>query len=85
METTMKPEWNENTYEQQFESSLRRGPKSRPVPVVTNLRTIDPATARELRIYANEAAGPPCYELEARESLPLHPSLRATGRHYFTW
>ena len=81
----MKPEWNENTYEQQFDGSLRRSPKSRPVPVMTNLRMIDAATARELRIYAKDAADAPYYEIEPRESLPLHPSLRAMGRHYFTW
>ena len=81
----MKPEWNENTYEQQFDSSLRRGPKSRPVPVTTNLRLMDRATARELHIYAEEAVGVPRYEVETREARPLHPSLRAMGRHYFTW
>ena len=78
----MKPEWNENAYEQQFDSSLRRGPKSRPVPVMTNLRMMDQATAREIMFYAEEAAGTPCYELELRSN---HSGLRATGRHYFTW
>ncbi len=77
----MKPDWNENTYEQQFESSLRRGPKSRPVPVTTNLRMMEPATAREIMLYAEEAAGMPRYELEARE----RATLKAKGRHYFTW
>jgi hypothetical protein len=81
----MKPEWNENTYEQQFDSSLRRGPKSRPVPVTTNLRMMDAATAREIQVYAREAEGVPLYVLDPGEKLPLHPSLRALGRHYFTW
>ena len=81
----MRPEWNENAYEQQFDSSLRRGPKSRPVPVTTNLRMMDTATAREIRIYAHEAAGTPLYQLDPGDNLPLHPSLRALGRHYFTW
>lgn len=81
----MKPDWNENTYEQQFDSSLRRGPKSRPVPVMTNLRMMDRATAQEVRAYAQEVPGAPWYEVESREGLPLHPSLRAMGRHYFTW
>ena len=44
----MTPDWNEHTYEQQFDSSLRRSPKSRPVPVTTNLRIMDEATAREV-------------------------------------
>ena len=81
----MKPEWNENTYEQQFDGSLRRGPKSRPVRVMTNLRLMDQATAREIKVYAKEVEGAPWYEVESREGLPLHPSLRAMGRHYFTW
>ncbi len=81
----MKPEWNENMYEQQFDSSLRRSPKSRPVPVMTNLRMMDQATAREVRVYANEASGSPWYEVESPEGLSIHPSLRAMGRHYFTW
>jgi hypothetical protein len=81
----MKPEWNENAYEQQFDSSLRRSPKSRPVPVMTTLRMMDQTTAREMRVYAKEVTGAPWYEVESRQTLPLHPSLRATGRHYFTW
>ena len=81
----MKPEWNENMYEQQFESSLRSGPRSRPVPVMTNLRMMDRATAREIMVYAEEAAGIPQYEVQSREDRPLNPSLRAMGRHYFMW
>ena len=45
----MKPEWNENTYEQQFDGSLRRGPKSRPVPVMTNLRLCFPERSEAWR------------------------------------
>lgn len=81
----MKPEWNENTYEQQFESSLSRSPKSRPVPVTTNLRMMDKATAREIKVYAHQAPGAPLYVFDPGEDLPLHPSLRALGRHYFSW
>jgi len=81
----MKPEWNENAHEQQFDSSLRRSPKSHPVPVTTNLRMMDQASAREFRVYARQAPGAPLYVLDCGEDLPLHPSLRALGRHYFTW
>lgn len=81
----MKPEWNENTYEQQFDSSLKRSPKSRPVPVTTNLRMMDRATALEVKIYAKAATGTPRYVFDPGEELPMHPSLRALGRHYFTW
>jgi hypothetical protein len=81
----MKPEWNENTYEQQFDSSLKRSPKSRPVPVTTNLRMMNEASAREIRIYAHQAPSAPRYVFDCGEELPLNPSLRALGRHYFTW
>lgn len=81
----IKPKWNENAYEQQFDSSLRRGPKTRPVPVMTNLRIMNQATLREMKVYAKEAAGASWYEVESHEDRPLHPSLRAMGRHYFTW
>jgi len=81
----MKPEWNENTYEQQFDGSLHRIPKTRPVPVTTNQRLMDAATAREMRVYARYAAGAPRYDFDPGEDLPLHPTLRALGRHYFTW
>jgi hypothetical protein len=81
----MTPDWNEHTYEQQFDSSLRRSPKSRPVPVTTNLRIMDETTAREVRIYAKAAAGTPEYILESCEEAPLQSGLRAVGRQYFTW
>lgn len=81
----MKPEWNENTYTQQFDGSLKRTPKSRPAPVTTSLRLMDQDTAREIRIYARQAPGAPLYVLDPGEDLPLHPSLRALGRHYFSW
>jgi hypothetical protein len=81
----MKPEWNENTYEQQFEGSLRRSPKSRPVAVTTNLRMMNEPAAREIRMYAQQAPGAPQYVIDCGEDLPLRPSLRALGRHYFTW
>ena len=77
--------WNGNTYTQHFDGSLRRSPKSRPVAVTTNLRLMDESTAREVRSYAQQAPGAPQYVLDPGEDLPLHPSLRALGRHYFTW
>lgn len=81
----MKPEWNENTYEQQFDGSLKRSPKSRPVAVTTNLRMMTEETAREIRIYARQSPKAPRYVFDCGDDLPLHPSLRALGRHYFTW
>jgi hypothetical protein len=81
----MAHDWNENTYTQQFDGSLRRGPKSRPVAVTTHLHMMNQGTAREVRIYAQQAPAAPQYVLDPGENLPLHPSLRALGRHYFTW
>ncbi|HEY2467419.1 MAG TPA: hypothetical protein VGI45_06215 [Terracidiphilus sp.] len=81
----MKPEWNENMYEQQFDGSLKRSPKSRPVAVTTNLRLMTKETAHEIRHYARQAPSTPRYIFDCGEELPLHPSLRALGRHYFTW
>jgi hypothetical protein len=81
----MKPDWNENTYTQQFDGSLRRSPKSRPVPVTINLRMMAASTAREVRIYAQEVPGAPAYVFDCGEDLPQNPTVRALGRHYFSW
>ena len=84
----MAQDWNENTYAQQFNGSLRRGPKSRPVAVTTHLHMMNEATAREMRIYAQTGAWSAAIRFrtgDLGEDLPLHPSLRALGRHYFTW
>lgn len=81
----MKPEWNENTYEQQFDGSLKRSPKTRPVAVTTNLRMMNEAAAREISHYARQMPSAPRYVFDCGEALPLHPSLRALGRHYFSW
>jgi len=81
----MAHDWNENTYAQHFDGSLRRSPKSRPVALTTNLHLMNEATAREVRTYARQAQGAPQYVFDPGENLPLHPSLRALGRHYFTW
>jgi hypothetical protein len=81
----MAQDWNENTYAQQFEGSLRRSPKTHPVAVTTHLCMMNEETAHEVRIYAHQVPGAPQYVLDPGENLPLHPSLRALGRHYFTW
>lgn len=81
----MKPEWNGNTYTQQFDGILKRSPKSRPAPVTTNLSLMNEDEAREIRTYARQAPQAPRYVFDCGEDLPLHPSLRALGRHYFTW
>ena len=42
----MAHDWNENTYTQQFDGSLRRGPKSRPVAVTTHLHMMNQVRLR---------------------------------------
>lgn len=81
----MKPEWNENTYGQQFDGRLKRSPKSRPVAVTTNLRMMNEQTSREVRVYACPSLRAPKYVFDCGEKLPSNPSLRALGRHYFVW
>jgi len=43
------------------------------------------ATAREIKKYAHKSSHAPRYVFDCGEDLPMHPSLRALGRHYFTW
>lgn len=81
----MTPEWNENTYAQQFDGNLQANPASAPVRVTTSLRMMTEGTAREIRKYGKSANRAPRYVFDCGEDLPLHPSLRALGRHYFTW
>lgn len=81
----MKPEWNENTYSKQFDGRLQRSPKVRPVPVTINVRMMTDETAHEVSGYVSQAVGAPLYVFDCGEDLPRHPTLRALGRHYFTW
>lgn len=87
MEFIMAPDWNENTYAQQFDSSLRRSPKTRPVAVTMNVTMMDQATAREVRVYAQQAPNAPLYHLDSGEDIdmPNRATVRILGRHYFTW
>lgn len=83
----MAPDWNENTYARQFESSLRRSPKSRPVAVTMNVSMMDQDTAREVRVFAQRAPNAPLYHLDCGENIdmPTRATVRILGRHYFAW
>lgn len=81
----MKPEWNENTYARQFDGSLRPSSKSRPVAVTTQVRMMTEEAAREIRFSARQAPHAPLYVFACGANLPLNPTLRALGRHYFAW
>jgi len=76
---------NEFPYAKQFDGNLR--PDSEPVPlkVNTRLRLMEERTSYEIRKYNSQAFDRPPQYVFGGGSLPLHPSLQAMGRHYFTW
>jgi hypothetical protein len=76
---------NEYDYAKQFDGNL--GPDTEPVPVkvTTRLRVMSDRTAEEIRRYSSEAFDIPPQYVMGGGNLPLHPSLQAMGRHYFTW
>lgn len=85
----MAPDWNENTYARQFESSLRRSPRSRPVAVTMNVTMMDESTAHEVKIFARQSPNAPLYHLDCGEDqdtdMPSRATVRILGRHYFSW
>ncbi len=86
----MAPDSNENTYVRQFDSSLRRSPKTRPVAVTMNISMTDRATAREFRVYAKQSPKAPLYHLDCGDGsadlgMRAGATVRVLGRHFFTW
>jgi hypothetical protein len=81
----MSPQSNGNTFTKQFVGNLRGQSDPVPVRVDTTLRIMTEETAREVREYISEATAVPHYVFNGATNLPLHPSLNAYGRHYFTW
>jgi hypothetical protein len=76
---------NEYAYAKQFNGNLRTGSDPVPVQVTTRLRVMPDQTAAEIRKYSHRAFdAPPQYRFGGGD-LPVHPSLQAFGRHYFTW
>jgi hypothetical protein len=76
---------NDYPYAKQFEGNLRADSKPAPFKLTTRLHEMNEHTADELRKYSSHAFGkPPQYGFDGG-NLPLHPSLQAMGRHYFTW
>jgi hypothetical protein len=76
---------NDYTFAKQFVGNLRGQSDPVPVQVDTTLRIMTEETAREVREYISEAKCVPRYVFNGATNLPLHPSLNAYGRHYFTW
>jgi hypothetical protein len=75
---------NEHTFAQEFYGNLRGAIEPVPARIKTTLRVMNQETAREVQKYALPNS-PPLYAFGKGWDLPLHPSLEATGRHYFTW
>jgi predicted metal-dependent phosphotriesterase family hydrolase len=76
---------NDYAYSQQFVGNLHTESEAVPVMVNTNLRIM---TEEKARVMQRDDVRPnrvPLYHLEDGESSPLHPSVQAIGRHYFTW
>jgi hypothetical protein len=84
MEITMSNP-NEYAYAKQFVGNLRTRSNPVPVQVTTRLRVMSQHTAAEVRKYNSQAFDTAPQYVFGGGSLPLHPSLQAVGRHYFTW
>jgi hypothetical protein len=75
---------NEYAHNQEFVGDLAKLAEPVPVRVHTRLRMMSEESARELQgSWSSDRA--PNYSFGRKENLPLHPSLLAMGRHYFTW
>ena len=73
------------TYARQFNGNLHAESEKVPVKITTRLRVMNKNTADEIRKYSSQAFDKaPTYAFGGG-NLPLHPSLQAMGRHYFTW
>jgi hypothetical protein len=81
----MTPNGNEFTYAKQFEGNLRGTSDPVPARVDTHLRMMSREMIEELQKLDHRASGAPQYVFVRRDNLPLHPSLQATGLHYFEW
>lgn len=76
---------NDFTYARQFNGNLRAESEPVPVKVTTRLRVMTENTASEIKKYSSTAFDKAPQYVFGGGNLPLHPSLQAMGRHYFTW
>ncbi len=76
---------NDFTYARQFNGNLRAQSEQVPVKVTTRLRVMNKSTADQIHNYSSpDFDKAPAYVF-GKGNLPLHPTLQAMGRHYFTW
>ena len=85
----MSPQGNKYEYAKEFDGNLHSESESVPVRVKTSLRVMSKEDALKAWIH-RLPFGVPQYSFKAGQTqlsdeLPMHPSLEATGRHYFTW
>ena len=81
----MSPQGNQYEYAKEFDGDLHSATEAVPVRVKTSLRVMSKQEAREAWIH-RLPYGVPQYSFKAGETpLPIHPSLEANGRHYFSW
>ncbi len=80
----MAPQWNEYDYAKEFDGNLHRQAEPVPVRITTRLRMMGADAAREIRQYS-ASHKVPLYAFQVGNDLPMHPSLEASGRHFFTW
>lgn len=69
----------------QFAGNLRADSEPAPTRVVTRLRIRTEEADREVQKHRQKANSVPRYVFGSGTNLPLHPSLQAIGRHYFSW
>jgi hypothetical protein len=76
---------NDFTYGKEIVGNLWDGPQSVSARVHTRMRVTTDLTAREVQEHKGRTHCVPTYIFGHGGELPLHPSLQALGRHYFTW
>jgi len=84
-EVIMSPNGNDYTYAKQFEGNLRGSSEPVPARLNTSMRVMSPEMVQELLKLDHRSSGAPLYVFVRRDGLPLHPSLQASGLHYFEW
>jgi len=76
---------NEYAYAKQFDGNLSAHSQPVPVKVTTRLRVMSDHSAEEIHKYSSHAFDKAPAYVFGGGNLPLHPSMQAMGRHYFTW
>jgi hypothetical protein len=76
---------NDFTYGKELVGNMRDGSQSVPARIHTRVRVTTDLTFREVQEHKGRSHCVPVYIFGHGAELPLHPSLQALGRHYFTW